>query len=57
MTSPDQVVIASGAIEDTVPDIAAAKRVGASIVTRPELLSRLFNAAPTSVNRPRRGSG
>ncbi|MGQ2990349.1 Mur ligase domain-containing protein [Brevundimonas sp.] len=49
VTSPDQVVIASGAIEDTVPDIAAAKRVGATIKTRPQLLSELFNAAPTSV--------
>ncbi len=47
--SPEQIVVASGAIEDSVPDIAAAKRVGATIVTRPELLSRLFNAAPTSV--------
>ena len=49
VTSPDQVVIASGAIEDTVPDIAAAKRAGATIKTRPQLLSELFNAAPTSV--------
>ena len=49
VTSPDQVVIASGAIEDTVPDIAAAKRAGARIKTRPQLLSELFNAAPTSV--------
>ena len=49
VTSPEQVVVASGAIEAAVPDIAAAKRVGATIVTRPELLSRLFNAAPTSV--------
>ncbi|MBU4135681.1 MAG: UDP-N-acetylmuramate--alanine ligase [Alphaproteobacteria bacterium] len=45
----DQTVVATGAIEDTVPDIGAAKRVGARIVTRPELLSRLFNAAPTSI--------
>lgn len=49
VTSPDQVVIASGAVEDTVPDIAAAKAVDATIKTRPELLSELFNAAPTSV--------
>lgn len=49
VTSPDQVVIASGAIEDTVPDIAAAKRAGAVIKTRPQLLSELFNAAPASV--------
>jgi UDP-N-acetylmuramate--alanine ligase len=45
----DQTVVATGAIEDTVPDIGAAKRAGARIVTRPELLSQLFNAAPTSI--------
>ena len=46
---PDQTVVATGAIEDTVPDIGAAKRAGARIVTRPELLSQLFNAAPVSI--------
>jgi UDP-N-acetylmuramate--alanine ligase len=45
----DQTVVATGAIEDTVPDIGAAKRAGARIVTRPELLSKLFNAAPASI--------
>lgn len=45
----DQTVVATGAIEDTVPDIGAAKRAGARIVTRPELLSQLFNAAPASI--------
>ncbi|GLS00226.1 UDP-N-acetylmuramate--L-alanine ligase [Brevundimonas denitrificans] len=45
----DQTVVATGAIEDTVPDIGAAKRAGARIVTRPELLSQLFNAAPVSI--------
>ena len=49
VVSAEQVVVASGAIEDTVPDIAAAKAVGATIVTRPQLLSQLFNAAPTSI--------
>ncbi|WP_297800117.1 Mur ligase family protein [uncultured Brevundimonas sp.] len=49
VTSADQTVIASGAIEDTVPDIAAAKRVGATILTRPQFLSQLFNASPISV--------
>jgi UDP-N-acetylmuramate--alanine ligase len=45
----DHTVVATGAVEDTVPDIGAARRVGAPIVTRPELLSRIFNAAPTSI--------
>ena len=49
VVSPDQIVVATGAVEDTVPDIGAARRAGATIVTRPELLSRLFNTAPTSV--------
>lgn len=49
VTRAGQTVVATGAIEDTVPDIGAAKRAGARIVTRPELLSQLFNAAPTSI--------
>jgi len=49
VVSADQVVVATGAVEDTVPDIGAAKRVGALIKTRPQLLSELFNAAPTSI--------
>jgi UDP-N-acetylmuramate--alanine ligase len=49
VTDAAQIVVASGAIEDTVPDVASAKRVGASLITRPQLLSRLFNAAPQSV--------
>ncbi|HEY1224420.1 MAG TPA: Mur ligase family protein [Brevundimonas sp.] len=49
VTRADQIVVASGAIEDTVPDIAAAKAAGAAIVIRPQLLSQLFNTAPTSI--------
>lgn len=49
VVSAEQVVVATGAVEDTVPDIAAARRVGATILTRPQLLARLFNAAPASI--------
>ena len=49
VTRSDQIVVATGAVEDTVPDIGAARRVGAAIKTRPQLLSELFNAAETSV--------
>jgi len=49
VTRPDQTVVATGAIEETVPDIGAARRAGARIVTRPELLSQLFNGAPASI--------
>lgn len=45
----DQVVVASGAIEDTVPDMAAAIRVGAARKSRAQLLSELFNAAACSI--------
>ena len=49
VTRASQTVVATGAIEDTVPDIDAARSAGARIVTRPELLSQLFNAAPVSI--------
>jgi len=49
VTSPDQIVVASAAVEDTVPDVAAARRVGAPLVFRAQLLSELFNAAGVSV--------
>lgn len=45
----NQVVVATGAVEDTVPDIRTAKAVGARILTRPQLLSDLFNAADVGV--------
>ena len=49
VTRPDQVVVASAAVEDTVPDIAAALRVGAKRMSRAQMLSALFNAAPTAI--------
>lgn len=49
ITSADQIVVASAAIEPIVPDMLAAAAVGAERMTRPELLSRLFNAAPQSI--------
>lgn len=49
VTRPEQIVVASAAVEDSVPDVAAAGRVGAELVTRAELLARLFNQAPTSI--------
>src|SRR5215831_9812194 len=42
---PDQIVVISTAVEETVPDVQAARRIGASIVTRARLLADLFNAA------------
>ena len=49
MTCSGQILVASAAVEDTVPDVQAAQRLGASRMTRAELLAELFNAAPDSV--------
>ncbi len=49
ITSADQIVIASAAIEPTVPDMIAAARIGATQMSRAELLSSLFNAAPHAI--------
>jgi UDP-N-acetylmuramate--alanine ligase len=49
LVSPDQVLVVSAAVEDSVPDVQAARRLGARILTRAELLASLFNAAPVSV--------
>lgn len=49
LTSAGQVLVASAAVEDTVPDVQAALRVGAARLSRAQLLAQLFNAAPLSV--------
>lgn len=49
VVSPDQIVVASAAVEETVADMVAARRVGAKILRRPELLAELFNAAPVRI--------
>ena len=49
VTSPGQVVVASAAVEGTVPDVEAARRLGAPVKLRAELLSELFNAAPFAI--------
>jgi UDP-N-acetylmuramate--alanine ligase len=49
LTSAAQTLVASAAIEDSVPDVAAAKRVGAKLMLRAELLAQLFNAAQTRI--------
>jgi len=45
----DQTVVISAAVEETVPDVVAARKLGASLVSRAELLAQLFNAAPQSI--------
>jgi UDP-N-acetylmuramate--alanine ligase len=49
VTRPEQIVVASTAVEETVPDIQSARRLGANLMTRAELLAELFNAAPQSI--------
>jgi UDP-N-acetylmuramate--alanine ligase len=47
--SAEQLLVTSAAIEENVPDVEAAKRVGADRISRPELLARLLNETPTSI--------
>ena len=49
ITAKDQILITSAAVEDTVPDVQAAKRLNLAQMRRANLLADLFNAAPQSV--------
>lgn len=49
ITRADQIVVTSAAVEETVPDVQSARRVGAALLTRAELLAQLFNAAPVGI--------
>jgi UDP-N-acetylmuramate--alanine ligase len=43
VVSADQIVVASTAVEETVPDIVAANRIGAQRMRRADLLAELLN--------------
>ncbi|MCW4461684.1 Mur ligase family protein [Sphingomonas sp. BT-65] len=49
IVSPDQMVIASAAVEDNVPDMVQAAALGCPRMSRAELNAALFNAAGTSI--------
>jgi UDP-N-acetylmuramate--alanine ligase len=49
VVGPEQILVTSAAIEETVPDVAKARAVGAERIGRPELLAELFNAAETGI--------
>jgi UDP-N-acetylmuramate--alanine ligase len=49
LTGPEQVLVTSAAVEESIPDVQAARRVGAEHVTRPQLLARLFNDAQNAI--------
>src|SRR5215831_19681365 len=40
-----QILVTSTAVEETVPDVQAARRIGAAVTTRAGLLAELFNSA------------
>lgn len=47
--STTREVVVSTAVEENIPDVAAARRLNIPVMTRPELLARLFNKAETSI--------
>ncbi|WP_421848146.1 glutamate ligase domain-containing protein [Novosphingobium sp.] len=49
ITSAEQILVASAAVEDTVPEMVRAEELGCRRMRRAELLSTLFNAAPMSI--------
>jgi UDP-N-acetylmuramate--alanine ligase len=49
VTRAEQIVVASAAIEATVPDIVAADRLGCTRLSRAELLAQIFNASTDPV--------
>ena len=46
---PSQILVTSTAVEETVPDVQAARRIGAAVTTRARLLAQLFNSAALGV--------
>jgi UDP-N-acetylmuramate--alanine ligase len=44
-----QILVTSAAVEESVPDVQAARRIGAIVTTRAKLLAQLFNRAALSV--------
>jgi UDP-N-acetylmuramate--alanine ligase len=49
VTGPDQVLVASAAVEESVPDVARARALGLTRLTRAELLAQLFNDAQNGI--------
>jgi UDP-N-acetylmuramate--alanine ligase len=44
-----QILVASAAVEDSVPEVVRARELGCARMSRAELLSTLFNAAPMRI--------
>src|SRR3954470_19679416 len=45
----EQILVTSTAVEETVPDVQAARRISATITTRAHLLAQLFNRAALGI--------
>jgi len=45
----EQILVTSTAVEETVPDVQAARHIGAAITTRASLLAQLFNRAALGI--------
>jgi len=49
VTRASQILVTSAAVEETVPDVQAARRIGAVVTTRAKVLAQLFNSAACGV--------
>ncbi|HMF25939.1 MAG TPA: Mur ligase family protein [Pseudolabrys sp.] len=49
VTRASQILVTSAAVEETVADVQAARRIGAAVTTRARLLAELFNSAALGV--------
>jgi UDP-N-acetylmuramate--alanine ligase len=49
LTDPCQTLVASAAVEDTVPEVVRARELGCARLSRAQLLAQLFNAADCGV--------
>ena len=49
MTDAGQILVTSTAVEDTVPDVAAARKLGVAEMRRAALLAEMFNAAQVPI--------
>jgi UDP-N-acetylmuramate--alanine ligase len=49
LTRAEQILVTSTAVEETVPDVQAARRIGATIIPRAKLLALLFNRTAMSI--------
>src|SRR6202044_490382 len=49
ITRASQTLVTSAAVEETIPDVQAARRIGAAVTTRAKLLAELFNASALGV--------